>query len=308
MNIKKYLRADDDTASGLKALIRECSDIDGYCADIDLDESMNAEKEMNCVFTCEEGGKLAALLSVFAPGREDIEVNALVHPAYRRRGVFKALIGEVIAECSRFGYEKGLFVLNEASESGRAVAAHWGCGTDHVELQMERGVDACENLRREDIEIITARKSDLGELSDLGAAAFSMEKEFERELLASALAADNRTEYAVRAGGRLTALGAAYETEGKMMIFGLGVHPDERRKGYAKALICHIAGVALRRGMNKVCLDVDEDNEGAIALYESSGFKRTGSTEYRTFYFDSYGVPQQVVRLDGVQYGVPNKS
>jgi ribosomal protein S18 acetylase RimI-like enzyme len=288
MDIKKYRRAGNDIASGLKALIRECSGVDGYCADVDLDASMNAQKDMNCIFTCEEYGKLTALLSVFAPGREDIEVNALVHPAYRRRGIFKALLREAIAECSRFGYEKGLFVINEASVPGRAVAAHWGCGTDHAELQMERDLDASESPRREDIEIITARESDLDELADIGAAAFSMEREFERELLASTIASDNRTEYAVRAGGRLTALAAAYEAEGKMLIFGLGVHPGERRKGYAKALICHIAEVAFRRGIRKLCLDVDEDNEGAIALYESLGFKRTSSTEYRTFYFDSF--------------------
>jgi GNAT superfamily N-acetyltransferase len=290
MEIKKYRRADGRIAACLETLIRECSGVDGYSADIDLDASMNAEKGMDCVFTLEEDGRLAALFSIFAPGREEIEANALVHPAYRKQGCFKALVNVAAAECSRFGYEKGLFVLNEASAAGKAVAARWGCGTDHIELQMERSLTDCENVVRGDIEIVTAQESDIDELAGLGAAAFSTDRDFERELLASALAADNRVQYAVRARGRLMALAAASEADGKMMIFGLGVHPGERRKGYARAIIDHIADTARQRGIYKLCLDVDEENTGAIALYESSGFKRTGRTEYRTFYFDSFDI------------------
>lgn len=288
MRINRYKRADGSVAEALRRLTDECSGPDGFRADIDLDPSMNAEKNMSCVFTCEEQGKLVALLSVFAPGREDIEVSALVHPDWRNRGYFKALIKETIEESAKFGYKQGMFVCNSASEPGGAVMRHWNCGTDHIELQME--CDDFTGIRndRADIEVMEARESDIEQLGAVGEAAFGMDRESEREHINNTLAADGRTQYAVRRQGRFAAMCAASENGGCMMIFGLGVHPGERRRGYAKALIGHIADIARQRGISKLCLDVDEDNEGAIALYESLGFKRTGRTEYRTFYFEDF--------------------
>lgn len=288
MRIKKYVQADAGVAAALEELKNECAAADGFAADISLDASMNAEKEMACVFTCEEGGRLVALLSIFAPGREEVEVNALVHHACRRRGYFKSLLKEAVAECSLFGYDRGLFVVDSASTAGKAVIARWGCGTDHVELQMERRVTPDMENGNNDIEVAEAKESDIEQLADLGAAAFSMSRESEREHIKNTLAADNRVQYAVRAQGRLVALCAASEYTDKMMIFGLGVHPGERRKGYAKALLGYISDTSRQRGIQKVCLDVDEENTGARALYESYGFVATGRTEYRTFYFEDF--------------------
>lgn len=286
MQVKKYLAADERINIALQRLIQESSETDGYTADMDTDASMNAVKDMCCIYTCEDGGMLTALLFVFAPGREEAEINALVHPRYRRKGCFKAMLREAAAESLRFGYNLGLFVVNSDSRDGKAVIEHWGCGTDHAELQMECVISS-DISKRAYIDVTEAVESDIEELSALGAAAFGQDIESEREHIKNTLAAQGRVQYAVRHDGRLTALCAASETDGKMMIFGLGVHPDERRKGYARALLCHIAAGALQRGITKLCLEVDEENEGARALYESYGFAVTGRTEYRTFYLDT---------------------
>jgi predicted GNAT family acetyltransferase len=48
-------------------------------------------------------------------------------------------------------------------------------------------------------------------------------------------------------------------------------HPDHRGKGYAAALMAHVAAGILARGETPF-LHSYSDNEGAIALYEKMGF------------------------------------
>ncbi len=81
---------------------------------------------------------------------------------------------------------------------------------------------------------------------------------------------------------------AASESGGSLMIYGLGVHPDERRKGIAQAILRHIGKEAAARGIAKLGLDVDEDNPAAIALYKAFGFEYEGKTEYYNFEFDAF--------------------
>jgi ribosomal protein S18 acetylase RimI-like enzyme len=286
MRIEKYLGADESLSAALKELIEACSEHDGHKTAIDIDASLNAVQDMHCVYTYEEGG-LKALLSLFAPGRDEIEVNALVHPDYRNKGLFRALLKEAVNECARFGYDKGLLVCGGLG-SGRRVMEHWGCGIDHVELQMSYQIKGSIEREKIGIEISEAHECDIEELSDVGAAAFGRDGSFEREFLKNALEAANRTQYMAKKGGRIAGLCAAMEDEGKLLIFGLGVHPGERRKGYAQAMLRHIEKEAVKRGIYKLGLDVDEDNPSAIALYKSFGFSVIGRTEYYSFEFGNF--------------------
>jgi N-acetylglutamate synthase-like GNAT family acetyltransferase len=121
---------------------------------------------------------------------------------------------------------------------------------DHAELQMVCVAPAESGYR--DIEIIEARESDIEELSILGTAAFDRDRESEEDMIRNSIASDDRTQYIAKHDGRMVGLCAAAECGGKMMIFGLGVHPDERRKGYARALLNHIAFEALKRGIKEL--------------------------------------------------------
>ena len=57
-----------------------------------------------------------------------------------------------------------------------------------------------------------------------------------------------------------------------LVIHMLGVHRDFARKGYAKQLVQHAIGLAVKAGKKAVRLDVVQGNLPAIRLYESFGF------------------------------------
>lgn len=53
----------------------------------------------------------------------------------------------------------------------------------------------------------------------------------------------------------------------------IGIAPDKRRKGYGRALFDEYISVGRAAGFTRFRLDVSADNEAAIALYRSAGFR-----------------------------------
>ncbi|TFH06414.1 MAG: GNAT family N-acetyltransferase [Candidatus Thorarchaeota archaeon] len=58
-------------------------------------------------------------------------------------------------------------------------------------------------------------------------------------------------------------------------INGVGIHPDFRRRGFARLLMTSSLVRAAQNGMKDLILEVDIENHRAIALYEQLGFKKT---------------------------------
>lgn len=65
---------------------------------------------------------------------------------------------------------------------------------------------------------------------------------------------------------------------GHVGSIGMGVHDDFRRRGIGRALLLALLDAADNwLGLRRVELDVNVDNEAAIALYESLGFEIEGT-------------------------------
>ena len=77
----------------------------------------------------------------------------------------------------------------------------------------------------------------------------------------------------VKQGGRLIAMaGERLRPEGYTEVSGVCTHPDHRGKGYAGGLMRIVASRIVARGETPF-LHSYANNEGAIALYETLGFK-----------------------------------
>ncbi|MET0275126.1 MAG: GNAT family N-acetyltransferase [Phenylobacterium sp.] len=70
---------------------------------------------------------------------------------------------------------------------------------------------------------------------------------------------------------------------GEMEVLTVGVPPDARRKGVAKALMTAALGVARQMGASEAFLEVAVDNTAAAALYEGLGYRKAG---VRRDYYD----------------------
>ena len=77
-------------------------------------------------------------------------------------------------------------------------------------------------------------------------------------------------------------------------ILTVGVVPEHRGKGIAKALMALITNWAKEQGTTAMMLEVKTDNLEAIGLYESLGYSRLN---IRKDYFGA-GLDAQVMRLE----------
>lgn len=85
----------------------------------------------------------------------------------------------------------------------------------------------------------------------------------------------------IRRGGGTVAIGRIAVAAGWGGLSAVAVHPGHRRTGLATAITAALAGAAAGRGAAGLYLQVEEDNEAALALYTRSGFTRHHRYHYR---------------------------
>ena len=63
-------------------------------------------------------------------------------------------------------------------------------------------------------------------------------------------------------------------------INGLAVLPEYQRRGYGRQILSHAVERLIELGRERVMLEVQTDNDGALGLYESVGFERKSTYAY----------------------------
>lgn len=80
----------------------------------------------------------------------------------------------------------------------------------------------------------------------------------------------------LRVGGKYVAQAHVQSrTPGFCQIGGVCTLPEERRRGYARAVVTEMMGLIAQDGGRRACLVVNEDNVGARRLYDELGFRET---------------------------------
>lgn len=72
-------------------------------------------------------------------------------------------------------------------------------------------------------------------------------------------------------------------------ITNIAVHPDYRREGIAKKMLSMVADICKEKGIERLCLEVKENNIPAIEFYKSFGFTSDGVRKrYYQNKYDAY--------------------
>ena len=82
------------------------------------------------------------------------------------------------------------------------------------------------------------------------------------------------------------AIGLGVIDDGWCGVFCMHTLPKARRQGKADQILSAIAQWAISRGAQDLYLQVEEDNDAALAFYESRGFEAAYRYHYRTLWND----------------------
>jgi ribosomal protein S18 acetylase RimI-like enzyme len=220
-----------------------------------------------------------------------VEACGMVHPAHRRRGIGRTMLADLAAVCRAHGTTGLRLVCEEGSAAGRAFLAAAGMTRQEAEHQMiweaapDRPVPPEPRLT-----VQRATLEEVGDLVRLGASSFGAEE----ARVAHRIAADYQAAQA--SGGQLTIWYAIARLDGQpigsLRVFGedgsafitaFGVLPAHRGQGHGRRILTWAIETLRAEGWSQVMIEVVTDNERALSLYHSCGFRT-----HRTYGFYDY--------------------
>ncbi len=211
-------------------------------------------------------------------------LDALIHPAHRRRGLFSGLLAHATERGKELGTKVAHIRVNESNEIARIVLLRLGFRL--VRRFLELSLDLTEVLPR-------ATNATTLELRHLGVGEVAGLCQLQNECFSGTWGFNPNTveevnyrlgsSYASFADVILACVGGKpvgycwmkiVGARGRGQIFMLGVCPAYRGRGLGKELL--IAGIShlKNRGLKVAELTVDEGNKVALLLYYSLGFRQ----------------------------------
>ncbi|HEV2580281.1 MAG TPA: GNAT family N-acetyltransferase [Ktedonobacteraceae bacterium] len=228
-----------------------------------------------------EDGKLAGYLWSDSFGTREKELVGMVHPAYRRQGIFRALLDSAKATYRQLGIEQLIFICEHSSQSGLACLSALGARYSFAEHKMmlgtfhERG-HVIEGLHmrqagEDDIDaIVTLLATDTGNVVDtLAWVSYLMGQPQYHFYLATLHSKPLGTL-------RLDFL----EEEHEDWIYAFEVRLGYRGLGYGRQMLEQAIHIARAVNNYPILLDVETMNTNAIGLYQSCGFEIKTTYDY----------------------------
>ena len=269
----------EDELAEIRALAAACEDADRH--GVKLNWRMMARRVAGHgadVCWC-EGNTIVGYAPLDRFG-DSAEMTALVHPAYRRRGIGRALVEAARAEAHHQGCAEQLLVNVRASVSGAAFLAALGRTRTSSEYHLTWQADGPPAMPPGPLTFRRAKQADREFLTRIAALSFGTSDTEAQRMADDDLASAEAVAFlALRDGqpvGRLSAL----REEGGIYLRSFGVLPDERGRGIGRALLAATIAAFWREGARHFSLDVVTDNSDALALYRSVGFREVYAYDY----------------------------
>lgn len=273
-----------EQTQGIRALERICHEAEALENPLFLSNENNFDREIPVFFLALEGETLTGFLTFFIPTKEEAEISAIVHPLYRRRGVFTALDAAARRVIEASGIGRILYCVETKSVSAAQVLKRRGIShiaRSEYRMQRDAGLRACNAQTAACGAAFTAKRvtpENIAAYLQISARAFDGEDGC--AYADAIMTSDTRMGYVFcRDDEPIGAFVIGLEQQGKPFIYGVAIAEGERGKGYGRLLMEQACGLAAAHG-DVLRLDVDSDNPVAYRLYRNMGFETTFQVDY----------------------------
>jgi ribosomal protein S18 acetylase RimI-like enzyme len=238
------------------------------------------EQEVND-FLYYEGGKLVGYLALFCFNTQEAEVSGMVHPEYRRRGIFSHLFQAVTEEVQRRNVPQILCIVEHSSQAGQAFVRKLDARFHHSEYKMQLTEPRLPGQGIEGLTFRQAQAEDGMILAHITAVAFGMPRS--EVTWYSQGPQPERPSYLAQVGDVYVGKLDVSLSDQEALILGFGVLPEFQRRGYGRQLLAYTIQELLKAGKRQIALEVVTDNQNALSLYQSCGFEVVTSYDYYSY-------------------------
>lgn len=227
-----------------------------------------------------DNGVLAGYLALFNFSSDEGELSGMVHPAYRRQGIFGQLAAAARVECQQRNISNLMVIVEQASQSGMAFVKRMMLALHHAEYKMMLELLRTAPRANPYLQLRLATPADGAMLAHITARAFNMSEHEVNWYTENVMRRSDRQYYL----GLLNGIGIGkveviFDTH-EAIICGFGVLPEYQGYGYGRQILVRTVQEILAKGSYKVSLEVETENEHALSLYKACGFKVTSCYLY----------------------------
>lgn len=260
-----------------------CNSIDKVNLKLELDYKLNMQKNSGIglkninEFLYYVDETLVAYIGISSFGSNIGEINGMTHPNWRRKGIAKKLLKIAIEECNERNFNKILLLTDGKSNSGVEFIKAANANYDFSEYRMKR-LNNASSESTNSVKLRKAEKIDGKEVERQNKIFFEgvedneSSQEEEQTL--------NEGTYMVELKGEAIGKINLEYSDDLTFIYGFGILPDFRGKGYGKAALKEALCLINEKNINEVQLDVECKNNTALNLYKTCGFEEVSVMNY----------------------------
>jgi ribosomal protein S18 acetylase RimI-like enzyme len=262
--------------SEIKVLQEVCEKEGGFQLKLNFDMlESRVGKEKEDLFHYEDG-RLVGFLGIYGFGNK-VELCGMVHPDYRRKGIFSRMMEMGLVE-SKKQYTTVLLNAPTDSQSAKEFLKKIPCKFYVAEYQMkwqetELSVDPNVTLRP------SITTEDFEAEIQLEVAGFGFQEQEAREFNQKIKETSGDQHLIIEAEGKTAGKMRVSESNGEAWIYGFAVFPELQGKGIGRRALSKVVKMEHQKGL-PIFLEVEAKNAHALRLYESCGFRSYHSQDY----------------------------
>jgi ribosomal protein S18 acetylase RimI-like enzyme len=265
------------TLQDIEKLQHVCEAADHIQLKLNWDMLRNREKDERNDFLHYENGELVGFLGLYGFGTK-VELCGMVHPEFRRKGIFTKLFHEVMNEIDTRQTKEVLLNAPADSQSAKGFLHTVPCAYSFSEYQMKWQETELDGMEGVVIRPATQEDDEAQIQLDVLCFGFDVEdaSDFQRRIKHEPY--DKR--YMIEKDGKTVGKIRVTTLNEEAWIYGFAVFPEYQGQGIGRKALKKTIMKAREEEGYPVFLEVEAKNAHALGLYESCGFKAFHTQDY----------------------------
>lgn len=243
---------------------------------IDSLKAVGGDEAYLCFFV----NRLIGFLSWYTSDGTEANMNGMVHPDFRRKGVFNTLLKRALPEMQAKGIQVCRFRIPLNSEPGIGFIKHLGASFHTSEFSMNLQQFQADASNHRAFALRLADVEDLEFMITCSSQAFGDSEAWTRNYFARTREPERVSYIALNNLEPVGMIRVNYVSRDTAVIHDLCVLPLHQGKGYGRKILNGVVKLLLEEKCSIIRLGVVTDNRRALNLYHSIGFEVSSEFHY----------------------------